>query len=175
MSRQSIKRGFVARLLAHIVFEIRGVSSSFNRQALNHIEKAVSSSEKLHSAELRIAIEAAMPLRLICASVSPRARALDVFSVLRVWDTAHNNGVLIYIGLADHAVEIIADRGISGRLSQDHWDKLCSQMIAQFKQDEFETGVLQALTALTQDLQRLFPVDPSEINPNELANRPVIL
>jgi uncharacterized membrane protein len=168
-------RNVFARLLSHLYGEVRGMSGAFEQGALARIEAAIANSELSHSAEVRVAIEASMPLRAVVSRVSPRARALAVFSALKVWDTQDNNGVLIYIDIADHAVEIVADRGVTREVEHAYWDRLCHQMTAGFKAGNFEAALVQAIEDLSIRLHELYPVSPGEKNPNQLPNKPVVL
>jgi uncharacterized membrane protein len=169
------KRGLFSRVASHLWFEVRGLASVFNDQALRRIEKAVAASESEHSAELRIAIESSMPLRVLWFGASPRARATDAFARHRIWDTEANNGVLIYICIADRAVEIVADRGITAHLPKAYWENVCAMMVSGFAKGEFEQATIKAIEQLESDLIRLYPVTSGQANPNELSNRPLIL
>jgi uncharacterized membrane protein len=168
-------RNLLARLFSHLYGEVRGISGTFEQGALARIESAIANSELSHSAELRVAIEAAMPLRAVISRVNPRARALAVFSALKVWDTQDNNGVLIYIDIADHAVEIVADRGIFYEIEPAYWDRLCYQMTSGFKVGNFEATLIQAVKELSIRLHELYPVKPGDKNPNQLPNQPIVL
>ena len=103
----------------------------------------------------------------------PRARALEVFAHLRVWDTEHNNGLLIYLLLADRAVEIVADRGIHSKVGSREWENVCRKMETAFKQANYEGGVVSGIQAVTQHLIKHFPA--SAADRNELADKPVVL
>jgi uncharacterized membrane protein len=104
---------------------------------------------------------------------SPAERAIELFAQLRVWDTEHNNGLLIYLLLADRAVEIVADRGIHAKVGTEEWSKVCRQMEAAFRQSDFEGGVVGGVQAVTQHLMTHFPsVAHSR---NELPDKPVVL
>jgi uncharacterized membrane protein len=162
------------RFARHLYYEVRGVSAIFSREALKRIEAAISTSELTHTAEIRVAVEASLTLHELFNKKTPRHRALEAFSLLKVWDTAQNNGVLIYINVADRAVEIIADRGFQERLSDIYWQQLCSQMVTGFQQDLFEQSVLQCVQKLSKDIAAHFPSD-GKANPNELPNTPVVL
>jgi uncharacterized membrane protein len=175
MSNRYYRRGMVARMLSHLYFETRGVSAIFERTSLEHIEKTVAASELTHSAEVRVAIEASMPLRLLWRKTSPHTRALETFSSLKVWDTEANNGVLIYIDLADHAVEFVADRGVAKHIEQAYWDELCREMVAGFAQGKFEAATLSAIEKLGRRLALLYPVKLGDKNPNELPDLPVLI
>lgn len=105
---------------------------------------------------------------------SARQRSIEVFSQLRVWDTEYNNGVLIYLLLADRHVEIVADRGIHNRIGSEQWEKICRAMETAFRQGQFEAGVIAGIAAISAHLQAHFPTE-RQGGENELADRPVIL
>jgi uncharacterized membrane protein len=174
MSGRYYHQSSIRRFARHLYYEARGVAPVFGRAALKRIEVAVATSELTHTAEVRVAVEASLTLRELIAGKNPRARAIEAFSLLRVWDTQQNNGVLIYINVADRAVEIVADRGLSSALPDRYWKSLCSEMTKGFKQDRFEESLLQCVRELSQELSRLFPVSGA-INPNELPNAPAVL
>jgi uncharacterized membrane protein len=140
---------------------------------MRNIEAAVRDSERQHRGEIRFVVEAALhPLQLL-HGITPRQRALELFAQLRVWDTEHNSGVLVYLLLADRDVEIVADRGIHGCVGSEGWQDICSQMEAAFRRGEFEAGAVVGITQIGKVLQRHFPAGAA--NPNELPNTPVIL
>ncbi len=140
---------------------------------MNRIETAVRESEAKHAGELVVALEAGLHLRALLRGQTPRSRALDSFSELRVWDTEHNSGVLIYLQLVDRAIEIVADRGINARVPQHDWNAICHRMEEAFKRGEFERGVLAAIDEVTALLARHFP--PHGRKHDELPDRPVVL
>lgn len=145
----------------------------FPAATLDRIEKAIDRSERSHSGELRLAIEAGMEPYDALRGMSPRERALELFANLRVWDTEENSGVLIYLQLVDHRIEIVADRGIARRVAQAEWDAICRRMETSFRARDFEGGTLAAVDEITALLTQHFP--PGESNPDELPDRPVIL
>ena len=100
------------------------VGRAFPPSAMAAIEEAIAKSEREHSGELRFAVEPALDTSALLAGQSGRERALEVFSQLRVWDTEENNGVLIYLLLADRDIEIVADRGVNARVPQAEWEKI---------------------------------------------------
>jgi len=102
-----------------------------------------------------------------------RKRAIEVFSFLRVWDTEHNSGVLVYLLLADHDIEIIADRGIAARVDPGAWEAVAHSMETAFGQGEFERGVLDGIRQISTLLAAHFP--PAVHNPDELPDRPVVI
>ena len=163
----------IARITKHLFFSDRQVARAFSRQSLKAIEAAVQASETTHAGEICFAVEGGLDGLPLFKGQSARERAIDVFSQLRVWDTEHNNGVLIYVLLADHAVEIVADRGIHARAGQGAWQAICHQMETQFAQAQFEVGALQGIAAVAQCLRSHFP--HTEKRGNELPNAPVLL
>ena len=108
--------------------------------------------------EIRFAIETSLaPLHVSRTISAPRARALEVFAHLRVWDTEHNNGVLIYVQLADRDVEIVADRGFEGRVSPAEWEAVCRLMEEHFRAGRFKAGSIAGVDAIGDLLARHFP------------------
>lgn len=160
------------RLFAHLLMPSRHVHRHFNEQALQRIETAITDSESRHSAEIVVAIESALEIALLLRNQSARERAIDVFSALRVWDTELNNGVLLYVLLADHDIEIVADRGLNKHISADDWEKICQQIEQDFRRGEFADGIIHGLESLTQLLSEHYPSDDTKAN--HLSNRPVI-
>jgi uncharacterized membrane protein len=171
---QRFYQSTLRRFIRHLYFEARGVSAIFGRESLKRIEVSIANSEVMHTAELRVAIEASLTLRELFSKKTPRQRALEAFSLLKVWDTEQNNGVLIYINVADRAVEIIADRGFEKRLADDYWQRICAQMVLGFQQDLFEQSLVQCVQKLSKDIAAHFPSE-GRANPNELPNIPVVL
>jgi uncharacterized membrane protein len=104
---------------------------------------------------------------------SARERALDIFSHLRIWDTTHNNGVLIYLLLADRKVEIVADRGIDAKVGAAGWQTICAAMEADFRSGNFSGGVIKGIAAVSQQLATYFPKRGT--GPNDLPDAPVVL
>lgn len=146
----------------------------FPADALEKITQAVAASEAAHSGEIRFAVEASLDPLPLLKGVTARTRAVQVFSELGVWDTEANNGVLIYLLLADRDVEIIADRGIHAKVGADGWEKICRAMEERFRTGDFVTGVLRGIEAVGAHLQTHFPRD-GRPDINELPDQPVIL
>lgn len=136
------------------------------------IEQAILQSELRHRGEVRFAAEAALPLAAMRGARTVRDRAIDVFSELRVWDTAENTGVLIYVQLIDRDFEIVADRGINSRVQQGEWDAIAQRMEIAFRARRFEDGVITGLNEVSALLARHFPA--GTVNPNELPDKPVV-
>lgn len=145
----------------------------FSSQALKHIEQAIAKSEQSHAGEIRFVVEAGLHPLEILFKKSPRKRAIELFGRFNIWDTAQNNGVLIYLLLADRDVEIVADRGINQFVGNQGWDKICSDMEVLFRRGEFEAGVLQGIAEVGALLAQHFPIQKSD--ENELPNRPIIM
>lgn len=163
----------MARLIRHLLLPDTWLQRKFKRAALQAITRAIAKSEHSHGGELRFAVEATLPTAALWRGQSARERALEVFSDLRVWDTEHNSGVLVYVQLADQRVEIVADRGISARVTQGEWDVICRKLETAYRNGGFEQGSLDAIAEISALLQRHFPA--VAINPDELPNRPVML
>ena len=163
----------LARLLKHLVMPHWVVNRAFPPRVLASVEAAIAASEKSHDGELQFAVEVALHPVPVARGLTARQRALDVFSSLKVWDTEHNSGVLIYVQLVDRRIEIVADRGISAKVAQAEWDAICRRMENEYKAGRFEAGTLAAIAEITALLTRHFP--PLGDNPNELSDKPVVL
>lgn len=160
------------RILRHLTTTGWSVRRAFPPTAMQAIERAIRATEDTHEGQVRFAVEHALDLPHLRAGMSARDRAIDVFSHLRVWDTQHNNGVLIYLLLADRDVEIVADRGIHLHVGEG-WEVLCRRMEERFRRGEFEAGVLEGIGAVGEHLKRHFP--RRRRGPNELPDVPVVL
>lgn len=170
----------MSRLLRHLITPDRAVRRAFPAASLVRIGAAIRASEARHTGEVRFAVEAALDWPDLVRGLSARARALEVFSELRVWDTEANNGVLIYLLLADRDVEIVADRGINARVGPGEWQAICERMEAAFREGRFEAGVLEGIEATSSLLARHFPERPDPATPggrarNELPDAPAVL
>ena len=158
------------RLLRHRWLDERDAARALDAAALAHLQARVAQSEALHSGEIRVLVEASLPLSYLWRDLQARARAVTLFGKLRVWDTEHNNGVLIYLLLADHAIEIVADRGLARHVPQAHWNALIKGMGGAFRAGQFEAGLLQAIEHVDEALSKHFPLAPGQTNPNELPD-----
>ena len=161
------------RFFKHITAARWQVSRRLSKHSMNVIEAAIHASETRHMGELRFAVEAGLDWPELLSGVTSRQRALMVFSQLRVWDTEHNSGVLIYLLLADHKVEIVADRGIHSRVGTASWMSICQDMENKFRLGQFEQGVLLGINSITTLLQQHYPVHGQKLN--ELSDRPTVL
>jgi len=159
------------RLFKHRWLDETDTARALDTAALQRLEARVAASERRHSGEIRLCVEAGLPLSYLWRGATPRERALAMFGKLRVWDTEANNGVLIYLLLAEHAIEIVADRGLARQVPQAHWDALVGGMREAFRAGRFEAGLEQAVDAVDAMLVRHFPLAEGQINPNELPDR----
>lgn len=167
----------VSRLIRHVAATHWRTRMLFPGATLDAIEQAIARVEGSHAGEIRFAIETALTPLHILNDVSPRARALEVFAHLRVWDTEHNNGVLIYVQLADRGVEIVADRGFEGRVRPAEWEAVCRLMEEHFRAGRFAAGSIAGVEAIGHLLGRHFPPSPRSASQthNELPDRPTLL
>ena len=164
----------LARILRHLGTGRLALRRLFPDSALAAIEQAIESSEISHSGEIRFAVEPGLDLLPLLKDQPARERAIEVFSQLGVWDTEHNNGVLIYLLVADRDVEIVADRGINVKVGREKWELICQEMESAFSQGKFEAGVIAGVRAVGACLREHFPSEQRE-QQNELADRPIIL
>ena len=163
----------IPRIARHLLATRRQVHRAFPSSTLLAIEQAIKESETAHVGEIRFAVEGALDGVPLLKGQSAHERALEVFSQLRVWDTEHNNGVLIYLLLADRHVEIVADRAVHARVGSQEWESVCRQMEAAFRQGRYREGVVNGIQAVTRHLTKHFP--PSGARRNDLADKPVLL
>lgn len=161
------------RIAKHLFYFPWRVNTAYPAQALRAIESAIHDSEQRHSGELRFAVEGALDIGELWQGMSAQERALEIFSGLRVWDTEHNNGVLIYLLLADHDVEIVADRGIHGQIAPGEWQGVCHAMEALLRDGQYEAAALRGVALIGELLQRHYPAQGNRRN--ELENRPVVV
>ena len=166
--------GRLLRLLKHRRLDERDARRLVGDAALQRIEARVAASEAQHSGEIRVCIEAGLPLSYIRRHATARERAVAMFGKLRVWDTEHDNGVLIYLLLAEHAIEIVADRGLAKRVDAAQWQGIAATMSAAFQAGRFEDGLNQAIAAVDALLRTHFALAPGEANPNELPDAPYV-
>lgn len=168
--------GRIKRIFKHGWFDDASTQRVIAPDVLARLAQRVTDSERRHSGELRIYVEAGLPLSYLWSDAPTRQitreRALDVFSELGVWNTAHNNGVLIYLLLAEQVIEVVADRGLNDLIEPQVWQSLVSSMGAEFRQGYFEEGLTHALDEVSALLVRHFPLTAGQVNPNELPDAP---
>ena len=162
------------RFWRHLVTDHGSARRAFPPSAFARIEAAIAAGEKQHRGQLRFVVEPALPLARVLKGLSARERALEVFSLLRIWDTEENAGVLVYLLLADHDVELVADRGIHRRVGTPTWEAVCRKMEAAFRDGKFDAGTEAGIAAINTLLVDHFPRDDGS-NANELPDRPVML
>ncbi len=163
----------IRRIGRHLLAHPWRLRRIFPPTALARIEQAIKSGEATHSGQVRFVVEGALDGAPLFRNQPARERALDVFSQLRIWDTAHNNGVLIYLLLADRDFEIVADRGIDAKVGRPGWEKICVEMETDFRAGNFERGVIKGVEAVSRELATHFP--RSVAGPNELPDAPVVM
>jgi uncharacterized membrane protein len=163
------------RLIRHRWMDDVQTRRAFPAALRETITQHVAASEQRHTGQVRICIEGGLPASYIWRNASARERAVTMFGKLRVWDTAHNNGVLIYLLLAEHAIEIVADRGINAQVSDADWSDLTHRMSDAFRDGHFEAGLTQALEEVTALLATHFPRHAGDKVPNELPDEPVVI
>ena len=163
----------IKRIAKHLVMTHWQESRAFPGDTLCAIDRVIKSSEAAHAGEIRFVVEGALDGMPLIRGLSARERAIEVYSQLRIWDTEQNNGVLIYLLLADRDVEIVADRGIHAKVGQKEWEKICRAMETAFKERNFERGVVSGIQAVTQHLIKLVPAVGTDRN--ELPDKPVVL
>lgn len=159
------------RILRHRLVDDIDVRRALGAEALARLEQRVRASERRHGGEIRISVEAGLPLSYLWRGLTPRDRAVTLFGKLRVWDTEANNGVLIYLLLAEHAIEIVADRGLARHVPPDHWRTVLGHMREAFRAGQFEQGLMQAVDEVEALLLQHFPLSAGGPNPNELPDR----
>ena len=163
----------IKRIGKHLLEHHWRVRRIFPPKVLVAIERAIKAGEATHSGQVRFVVEGALDGAPLFKNQSARDRALDIFSHLRIWDTAHNNGVLIYLLLADRQVEIVADRGIDAKVGAAGWRKICAEMETDFRAGNFEAGVIKGIEAVSRQLAAHFPKHgPGK---NELPDAPVVM
>ncbi len=142
------------------------------------LTEAVAQSETQHSGEIRIYIESALPNSYLWQDIPVaemvHQRALSLFGKLKVWDTEHNNGVLIYLLLVERRLEIVADRGLNRQVPPNTWVNLSARMSAAFKSSTPEAGLHMALQEVNRLLATYFPITSQQDNPDELPNEPIL-
>ena len=163
------------RLFANRCSDARDVRAALPPAALERLAARVSASEQRHDGEIRLCVEGGLPWSYIRRDATARDRALTLFGKLRVWDTEHNSGVLIYVLMAEHAIELIADRGLIARIGPEHWTQVAAELGQTLSQRRFEEGLTRAVDALTALLVAHFPRDGGASRPNELPDAPVVL
>jgi len=160
------------RILKHRWFDERDTKRALKPDVVQRLRQRVAASERAHSGEIRLCVEAGLPLSYLWRGLTARDRAVTMFGKLRVWDTEHNNGVLIYLLLAEHAIELVADRGLNAHVSAAQWAAIVGTMREAFRAHQHEQGLNAAIGAVDALLRRHFALAPGQDNPNELPDAP---
>jgi uncharacterized membrane protein len=163
----------IARIGKHLLEHRWRARRLFPPRVLAAIEQAIKTGETTHSGQVRFVVEGALDGAPLFRDQPARERAIDVFAQLRIWDTVHNNGVLIYLLLADRDVEIVADRGIDAKVTAGGWERICAAMESDFKAGKFESGAIRGIQAVSRQLAQHFPAHGK--GPNELPDAPVVI
>ena len=150
-------------------------SGTFPADRLKRIHDAIAEDERRHRGEICFAVESALHWRDVWNRVDSRQRAEAAFAQLRVWDTEANNGVLVYLLLADHRIEIVADRGLHDLVSAEQWRGICQLMEERLRAGDPEDAALAGVAAVSELLAGHFPQQPGVADENELPDMPRLL
>jgi uncharacterized membrane protein len=163
-----------ARMLRHRWLDESDTRRAIPPELVQRLARRVAASEQRHSGEIRMYVESGLPMSYLWRGAGPRERAVAMFGKLRVWDTEHNNGVLIYLLLAERAIEIVADRALSNKVAPGEWQAIVERMGSAFKDGRFEDGLTQALEEVSALLVAHFPLSDRVADGNELPDEPVL-
>lgn len=164
---------WLKRFFRHVWMSPIILGRRFPAATLDAIVRAVAAGEKTHRGQVRFVVEAELTTGQLWSGVSSRQRAIDVFSLLRVWDTEENNGVLVYILLADHKVEIIADRAIHREVGDDRWRAICKEIEVRYRKGDFLNGSVIGIEKISAELAHCYPARGDE--KNEQSDKPVLM
>jgi len=148
---------FLSRLWRHVYSGPMRARKVFSAATLQNLHTIITEGEAEHRAEVRLIIEAAMPLRKVWRGMPSRQRAIDLFGTYRVWDSEENNGVLLYVNLADRTLELVCDRAAARAITADEWQRICADMLAAYRAGQFEQGTAEGLRAIHRELREFFP------------------
>lgn len=171
----AMSRSPLRRWLAHGVATPLAVRRAFTPAVRAAIAAAIGQAEAGHGGEICFAVEGTLPWHYLRRNAAVRQRALALFAERRIWDTEHNNGVLIYLNLADRGVEIVADRGVARRVDAAAWEAICNALRAACARGQYGPGVIAAVQAVGELLRRHFPLAPGEQRVNEIPDTPIAL
>ena len=174
MTQARSRQSRFTRILRHLWRDPSDTRKAIPPELVQRLAQHVAASEQRHSGEIRFFVEAGLPLSYLWRAATPRERAIAMFGKLRVWDTEQNNGVLIYLLLAERAIEIVADRGLASKVPPAEWKAIVSRMGSALRESRFEDGLTQALEEVSALLVAHFPVADGARNVNELPDEPVL-
>ena len=168
-------------IIKHLWLDASDAKAALPPEMLQRLAKRVAASEGRHTGQIRIYVEAALPMSYLWRlgkNCSMRAlirqRAVMQFGKLRLWDLDANNGVLIYLQLAEHAIEIVADRGVNRQVSAQDWQAMANRMSTAFRAGLFEDGLTEAIGEVSSVLVAHFPATPGSKQFNEHPDEPVL-
>ena len=165
----------LGRMARHIGFALVGYADrSLTPAVRTRMQGRIAASETRHTGQLRIYVESSLPLSYLSRNAAARERAITLFGKLRVWDTENNNGVLIYLLMAEHAIEVVADRGLNQHVSPKRWAEMISRMRIPLQAGQWEEGLMLALDEVSAQLEALYPARPGTTSSNELPDAPII-
>jgi len=161
------------RIFRHLLAALWQGTRAFPMATSLAIEQEIKACEANHVGQIRFVVEGELSGPQLYHNQSARARAIDVFSHLRMWDTEYRNAVLIYVLLADRSVEIVADRGLHVKTDAPEWDKICRNMETEFRAERFKEGAIAGIRAVSQLLTRHFPA--TDTKRTEQAEKVVLI
>jgi uncharacterized membrane protein len=165
----------IARIVRHRWRDERDIRKAVPPELMAQLQRQVADSERHHTGQIRLCIEAGLPTSYLWRGATPRERAVTLFGKLRVWDTEENNGVLVYLLLADHAIEIVADRGLNRHVGPGQWQHLVAHMGDAFGGSRYQEGLTKALDDVGALLAAYFPApQDGSFHANELPDAPVL-
>ena len=168
----------LTRLLRHRWADLSQVLNVLDREALARLTAYIGAAEARHGGQIRLCIEAGLPTSYVWKGLTARDRALTLFGKFRIWDTEARNGVLIYLLLTEHAIEIVADRGLTPHVTPDAWQAMQARMATAFREGRFEAGLRDAIDEVSATLTRAFPAPADAaagVHRNELPDEPIVL
>ncbi|MEY4564917.1 MAG: hypothetical protein RLZZ618_4194 [Pseudomonadota bacterium] len=166
---------FIGRIARHRWIDASDSRRRLGDEGIARLQSRVTASELVHRGEIRICVEAGLPMSYLRRGAPARERAITLFGKLRVWDTADNSGVLIYLLLAEHRIEIVADRGLNRHVTPEQWQALTAAMSASFQAGHMVEGLEKAVDAVHELLATHFPLVDGALNENELPDAVVLL
>lgn len=151
------------------------IEKHLSATVLKRLNQVITNSEAQHTGEVLLCIEASMPPSYTERKAKPRERAIMLFGKHRVWDTEHNNGILLYLLLEPHAIEIVADRALNRCVTHAQWQAITIQLSTALQQQQYEAGIQQALASITELLTHHFPEDGNTVRENTVPDAPILL